>query len=217
MASGEQACLRWNRVHQRRVCAGDGSHRNERNVYCEAQQAFFRLDECSSCPRFFAIDRSERDVFMICRDSSVDDRSRQYPRRAPKPTNFTSPDHVSISDIMTINVMCVTPETLHAPNASASPIFVLASCVAHTQPQPVAHVSRIFCGSTLLSLVLVNLVVLPLKQDAPHVIPVTKQAITTAITRAPTTTPVTVNPMINPSLLLLPLSQPFNTQSTCSR
>jgi len=110
MTTVQDESLRWQPVHLRRMCAGDGSQSEQRNVYCRAQQRFLSLDDCSSCQRFFGMDRTERNVFIICRQPAAEERSEPLAPEHREARSCSPPDCVSVADIMTIDVVCVRPD-----------------------------------------------------------------------------------------------------------
>lgn len=101
----EDGGLRWLRVHVRRTAEPGGVTSLTRSVYCPRQGARVSLDACSGCGNRFAVDRRDRDVFLVC----------DVPEHAEIPPGEVEPDPSKrsgdiVADLMTRDVVCVSPE-----------------------------------------------------------------------------------------------------------
>jgi CBS-domain-containing membrane protein len=100
--------LKWLHIHVRSTQHDAGSTRITRLVYCPARGAVTSLDDCSNCRHRFAIDRRDRDLFLVCDvEPTLDVPSAELasPQDAGKIQSFAR-----LRDIMSHDVLCVSPD-----------------------------------------------------------------------------------------------------------
>jgi CBS domain-containing protein len=98
------------KVHTRTTAAGKDKPALDGAVFCEREQRFVGLADCLECTKSYGIDRTERDVFLICSAPQQDaDRvsSVAPPNRAG--TVGAAAHEEPVSCIMVRDVFCVGP------------------------------------------------------------------------------------------------------------
>lgn len=103
----DEGGLRWLRVHVRRSVEPGGVTALSRTVFCPSREARVSVDDCSSCGKRFAIDRRDRDVFLVC---DVPAHALVPPTEMVPDPAGVSPSGETVADIMTSDVVTVTPE-----------------------------------------------------------------------------------------------------------
>lgn len=120
--------LTWLKVHVRRTAGPNGSvPASTYQVFCPEQTSYVWFDQCKSCEHRIAVDRRDRDVFLVCDAEPPADLFEGQPNGGS--TLDASRTHVA--SIMTADVVCVTPdlgiqrltEVLLEHNISGAPVI----------------------------------------------------------------------------------------------
>jgi CBS domain-containing protein len=102
--SDDSSGLRWLRVHVKRTAEPGGVTSLSRTVYCPARAKRVPLDDCSGCGNRFAIDRRDRDAFLVC---DVPEHAALLPTEVEPDPDHIGPSGQSVADVMTADVVCV--------------------------------------------------------------------------------------------------------------
>ena len=97
------------RIHVRRITNADSKTRERRDALCPMQGQYVDVDSCKSCPRLFAVNRSNEGAFLMCRVPR--ELARGDERRMPTLRGDRQTSAPPVGEIMTKDVLCVTPDT----------------------------------------------------------------------------------------------------------
>jgi CBS domain-containing protein len=96
------------KVHTRTTADGEQKPSLDGAVFCERQERFLGLDECLECTHSYGIDRTERDVFLICCTPEAG-RSSVAPAPSSSEPEYQANEE-AVSTIMVRDVFCIGPK-----------------------------------------------------------------------------------------------------------
>ena len=101
--------LTWLRVHSQRIADADDAIRVSQSAYCPARRGFVSLSTCSTCANLFAIDRRDRDAYLVC-DVAGGNQVPFAEVVKQAPSNPRDEPPAVVADAMHADVICVEPD-----------------------------------------------------------------------------------------------------------